>query len=221
MALGFAECLSMEAKCAGFWSGWGVVVTALVGLLTLVVAVLAWRTSRQAAKIATQQHEEAVAVRNAQARIIGQLLLHEVSALPARLKMLSINYRRAGATSLNGDVYWPAVKSAIEDCQVPLLPSAEKLEDRIHNLPDALGADLATMISHCRSLSSEAAAVSLKIRPVLPMGEVGRSGFVYEGTTVLLDNVSIHLELFAEMSIGFADAFRGFVFGDGAPDVTQ
>ncbi|MBH1839356.1 hypothetical protein I5W21_06785 [Stenotrophomonas maltophilia] len=217
MALGFAECLSMKAECAVFWSGWGVVVTALVGLLTLVVAVLAWRTSRQAAKIAMQQHEEARAVRTAQARIIGQLLLHEVSALPARVRMLSVNYRRAGATSLNGDVSWLEVRTVIEDCQVPLLPSAEKLEDRIHNLPDALGADLATMIGHCRSLSAEAAAVSMKIRPALPIGEVGRSGFVYEGTIVLLDNVDIHLELFADMTIGFANAFRGFVFEDGAP----
>jgi hypothetical protein len=218
MALGFGECLSMKVECATFWAGWGAIATAAVGVVTVVVAVLAWFTARRAAyiaeeatKIAAQQHGESVTLREETARIIGRLLLHEVSRLPVRLESTT---RALGAAGFESGVraWAEAVHRAIADLDMPLLPNAELAEDRIHTLPPGLGADLATLISHARDARAGAARLHQLVDRATDFSSPKHNGEYVTQAMSQVNNFEVQLKFVEDLATGFANEFHGFVF---------
>ncbi|MBB2806011.1 hypothetical protein [Xanthomonas arboricola] len=142
-----------------------------VGLATVGVGVLAWLTSRRAARIAEeatriaeQQHVDSTRLRRETARIIGRLLVAEMGTIPPRAARVARAMARARRHT-EGDVtlllasYYDA---AIYEARQDFMPTAEHVLDRIHTLPDTLGADLATLIASCRALKAMAARVEDK-----------------------------------------------------------
>ncbi|WP_329914070.1 hypothetical protein [Stenotrophomonas sp. SMYL86] len=208
MALGFAECLSMKAECATFWAGWGVLATGAVGLVTVLVAVLAWRTSRQAAKIAANQHQDASALKRAQARVVGRLLLHEITALPEKLRY-HIDTLEAVYTDTEKSVLrLRDLRSAVSALTEPLLPSAEASAEQIHYLPDWMGADLATMISHSRDINAAARHISAHIHTRSHGGIQGmRATYSYTGRANALPALRGQLEFVASIAPKFVKEF--------------
>lgn len=200
---------------------WAAVLVGVgAAVATTVVAVLAHRTSKRAAeiaeeatKIAAQQHREAVALREETARIIGRLLLHEVLRLPVRLECVATALDEAGFQP--GVMAWAAaVHSAIADLDVPLLPSAELAEDRIHTLPPGLGADLAYLISHARDLRDGAARIRGIADRASDFSSPKRNGDYVTQAFSQVNNFGLQLKTVAEFATGFANEFHGFVFGD-------
>jgi len=160
-------------------AAWAAAIAALAAVIgiagasaTVWVGLLAHRTSKRAteiadraAQIAQQQHGEAVKLREETARIIGRLLLAEVGSVPARAARIVRNMRRvvepgADYSTLTGvENFDRAMFEAGQD----LLPTAQHVLDKIHNLPDALGADLATFIAACMSLRTMGDRVEAKV----------------------------------------------------------
>lgn len=172
MGLSFSECLSMSSKCDVFWTGWGTVATTVVGVVTVGVAVLAWLTSRRAAKIAdeatviaSQQRDESLRLKEDAARIVGRLLFSEIGTVPARAARIVRGMRKAVgpgesfSTLTSVRDYDRAMFEARQD----LLPTAEHVLDKIHTLPDSLGADLAMLISSCMTLKAMAVRVEARV----------------------------------------------------------
>jgi len=215
MALEFAECLSMKAECATFWAGWGAIATAAVGVVTVVVALLAWLTSRRAATIAQQattiakqQHEEAMRLRNEDARIIGRMLLYEIDAAPHRLSALATKWQKCIAWDDDARIrFVNEFKEVLADAALPVFPGAEKVEQRIHNLPNALGADLATLIGGSRTLVEIVRKIGQRIHHPSHVGD----RFRYQGSRTDLATLLHQLNWLATMSEALAAEFRIFV----------
>lgn len=217
MELGFRECLSMPAQCAVFWAGWGTIASAAVGLVTVLVAVMAWLTSRRAAeiakeatRIAKQQHEEALALRRETARIVGRLLLFEVTELPARVGAIVRAWEAAvdwRSLNIRND---RAFQRTLDEASLPFLSGAEQVQERIHTLPDALGADLAAFIGAVRSLNDMARRMSAKVSMLRSPAHLGgdRSGYAgsHDDFTTLREQLRWHLH----RSIEFAGEFQTF-----------
>lgn len=194
-------------------------VGAIGAIATTAVAFLAYRTSARATDIAEeakgiaeQQHQEAVRVREESARVLGRLLLTEVASLPERvgsiLRMLNqalVIDAEPRATDRR------TFEAALGEARTDLMPFSEKCQERIHNFPDVLGADLATLIGTCQSLNMVARKVELRTRWSTAIAAAGLSPFLYDGNrqdlSILLRNVADLLE----MSIAFAADFRQFV----------
>ncbi|MEN5095634.1 hypothetical protein [Stenotrophomonas sp. TWI1409] len=200
---------------------WAAVLVGVgAAVATTVVAVIAQRTSKrateiaeEATKIAAQQHGEAVALREETARIIGRLLLHEVSRLPVRLQCITKALGEAGFQS--GVINWAAaVHAAIADLDVPLLPSAELAEDRIHTLPPGLGADLAYLISHARDVRDGAARIHGIVDRASDFSSAKRDGDYVTQAMSQVNNFELQLMTVAEFANDFANEFHGFVFGE-------
>lgn len=205
----------------GNWADWAAVVAGVLAAVgTIVVAVLANRTSKRAAEIAeeakgiaAQQHNESVKLREANARIIGRLLLHEVSEMPARLDSRVRALESAVGMGADPTLSVQKLLSAVEQIQVPLLPNAERVEDRIHTLPNSIGADLATMISHTRDLVGSANRVRDRIQIEEPRAIGMRTTFHFLGHDEL-GTMRKQLAFVAEVAPEFAMEFRAFVLAE-------
>lgn len=163
---GLFRCWPLSETCSVDWGAWGTVVSAGVGLVTVGVAVLAWKTSERAAAIADraadiaqQQHKEAVALRQETARIIGRLVVDEVSDLPRRAARVATAMSRAWKPFFADYSVLEASQFdfAMREADTEMLPTTQGLLDRIHNLPDELGSELAKLNAACtflRAMSS-------------------------------------------------------------------
>lgn len=199
----------------GNMADWFAVGVGAIGAVsTTVVAVLAYRTSNRAAGIAEeakgiaqQQHGEAVKLREENARIIGRLLLYEVTALPVRMgvmvKDLDTGIDVQGRLIPDGG----AMSRALDEAERALLPGAERVEDRIHNLPASIGADLATLIGGSRTLVELVRKV--RERVVKPTGVNPR--WRYAGDFADFQLLLGQLEWLQGISEQFAAEFREFV----------
>lgn len=200
----------------GNWADWAAVFVGSVAALgTIWVATLANGTSKRAAEIAEeaktiaqQQHKEAVYLREAQARILGRQLLYEVLAVPARLSALSRRWGSAVTLEdppniVNGTEFLRVLKES----KVPLLPGAQRVEDRIHNLPDSLGADLATLIGGTHTLYELTRKVQERVKPATP----AIASFRYAGDPDDLKRMHYHLNWLHDLSSTFAADFERFV----------
>ncbi|CAD0338903.1 hypothetical protein CFBP498_26260 [Xanthomonas hortorum pv. vitians] len=203
---GFSQCALPSANCIVNWSAWATVASVGIG-------VLAWVTSRTAVKIARQQYVAALQLREDTARILVRLLMNEVSSLPARVAM-TIRY-------LNGSVWWAneyrpvsvivkgqAFKALIAECQMPMLPIAEQVQERIHNLPKHFGEDLASIVGMSRTLNDSARRVSERLAPIAPMPGNFADEMAYNGNTQDFEILSDNLALLFEMSKQYANEFR-------------
>ncbi|QGL71725.1 hypothetical protein [Stenotrophomonas maltophilia] len=221
MALGFGECLSMKAECATFWAGWGVIATAAVGVVTVLVALLAWLTSRRAAKIAEQatriaerQHEDVACLSRETGRIVGRLLIAEVATITPRAARVARAMREApdghgeSIRYLHGTYYDQAIYEARQD----LLPTAESVIERIHTLPASLGPDLAALIAACRTLKALAERVDVNALRTTTT-TAGKSTSYVDVSRVLVDwlNLQDQAIWILRFSAQFSDEFHSFV----------
>lgn len=220
---GILECQRLSSTCV---IDWPAIVSGAVGLVTVVVAVLAWKTSKRAAEIAEDatriarfQHVDSVRLRNEDARIIGRLLLHEVSALPARLNSLLPLIASAVAPSEPVTVLSTrALDTLLRECSFPMLPGSERVEGRIHNLSDSLGADLATLISNSRTLNDMVRLMAARTIE-LPPDTAPERRVRYVGKPGDFQLLREHLLFFKGLSIEYSNRFRDFV-GVPAEDYT-
>ncbi|WP_434990086.1 hypothetical protein [Xanthomonas melonis] len=203
---GFSQCSVPGVNCTVNWSAWATVASVCIG-------VLAWMTSRNAVKIAKQQYDAASKLREDTARILVRLLVNEVSSLPARIAMMTRHLNSAvwwahEYRSANLIVNQPAFEALIAECQMPMLPIAEQVQERIHNLPEHFGADLATIVGMSRTLNDSARRVSARLAPVVPMPGNFASGMGYNGNTQDFEILRDHLTLLLDMSKEYANDFR-------------
>lgn len=199
---------------------WASVVVGLgAAAATVFVAVTANRTSRKAAEIADeakgiaqQQHDEMVSLRMGNARVIGRLLLTEIGALPNRLDMIS----RLLADSLTTDG-GPGVKdfvkfrAALDEAEEELMPASVAVLDRIHNLPDVLGADLATLIGTCQALNTVASRVKARSSVAFATPAAGGAQLRYGGNLRELALLAQQCAESTVMAAHFAVEFRAYV----------
>lgn len=203
------------------WVAVGVGVAATVA--TTTVAWLAYKTSEQAkeaageaTRIAKQQHDSEISLRTENARIIGRLLLNEVSQVPIRVAAI---YRAAHASikwnGLAAIKSESALKYLLEEGGDPLFPGAEAVEERIHVLPDSLGADLATLIGASRTLNDSVRRMKGRARFTVLRENARSTPALYAGKEDDFVFVREQLEFIHGLSVGFAKDFRNFV--DVAP----
>lgn len=205
---------------------WAAVVVGLgAAVATTFVAVLAHRTSKRATEIAekateiaAQQHGEAVKLREENARIIGRLLLYEVAALPAHLDALAAAWEDAISWNTPEKITnGKQVIRVLEGVSRSLLPGAERVEERIHNLPDSLGADLATLIGGGRTLAEIAATIAPRvIHPTMANGGQFRYSGDGENFALLRQQLRWLLGLSEEFAKEFA-TFVGVRTGEVSP----
>lgn len=205
----------------GNWADWAAVVVGLGAAAgTIWVASVANRTSRRATEIADdakaiakQQHEQALAQQRANAEILGRLLLHEIASLPMRLAALRAPIAQAvkieDGTVLIEDS--DLLRQLLEDAKFSVLPESERVLSRIHDLPDGLGADLATLIG--QSAATRDMAYRMQGRVVeSPRQFLGQNyRFTYRGRPDDFELLEDHLRSFKGMSEAYADRFRSFV----------
>ncbi|HGM5043926.1 hypothetical protein [Stenotrophomonas maltophilia] len=189
---GISPCMELGVgDCVVWWDAWAVVVGLMVGVATVAVAVLAWRTSERARKIASeasnisarsteisersakiaeaakniaqQQHQEGVQLREGIARIIGGILQYEIAHFPARIGNV-IRVLNRGTFSDEGIVI------GVEDLDWVLrqfrsspLPATEQAQDRLHNLPEKLGFSVAELVGNWKALSVPVLAIDERI----------------------------------------------------------
>lgn len=209
----------------GNWADWAAVVVgcgAAAG--TIWVAIVANRTSKRATviaddakTIAKQQHDQSVAQQRANAEILGRLLLHEISSLPARLHALRAPI--AKAVQVDNDTVLiedrALLKRVLDDVIFDTLPETRGVLGRIHDLPDALGPDLATLLGHAGTLRNMAIRMNGRVveKPKQYVEDVYR--FSYAGRPDDFELLEDHITFFTELSIDYANRFRAFV---GVPD---
>lgn len=194
-------------------------VGAIGAIATTVVAFLAYRTSSRATDIAEeakgiaeQQHREAVRLREETARVLGRLLLTEVASLPGRIGSILRMLNRAIVVAEEPSVGdRRAFEFALNEGRSELMPFAEKCQERIHNFPDVLGADLATLIGTCQSLNMVASKVDSRTRWRTGIATRGMDPFLYDGDRQDLLILRRNVADLLEMSITFATDFRRFV----------
>jgi len=196
----------------------GVGVGAVAAVATTVVAFLAYKTSaravgiaEEAKGIAQQQHQEAVESRDATARIVVRLLMHEISELPVQLGIQIQRCDRTVPADSEGELRTRDVDSfarALQSCSGTFLPGTEQVLDRIHTLPPNLGDGLAILVGFNRTLSQ----MSKDLSQMLVAGPVRRSGvgrgFVYQGNERDMVNFRVYLASFLSHAIDLACAFR-------------
>ncbi|WP_127564066.1 hypothetical protein [Stenotrophomonas indicatrix] len=210
---GLIPCSPLGLNCV---VDWGTAVSAGIGVVSIFVAFLAWRTSREATRIAKQQHDEIVRVRLRNGRVIGRLLLHEISNLPHRLESNAKMLAGAAVDDTYGRPSGRDLLSAVEAVLVPLLPNAEKVEERIHNLPNNLSADLATLISHVRDISAAAGRIKENIQISKPAAIGQRTTIIYEGPQGAVGGLLAYIRFVEDLAKSFRIEFRTFVLTDGA-----
>lgn len=208
----------MKAECATFWAGWGVIATSAVGVVTIVVAVLAWWASRRATQIAAQatliakqQQDDAERYRAATAKLVGRLVLFEVSGLPGRLMAATADFEKAmGGDATNPFLSTIYIQAALGKLRLPALPGADLVEDRLHTLPGELGFDLAGVMGASRSLGAMAERISSQIKPP-GNGVTEGLPFAYSGDTRHFDALRTVMKEVLDLSTKLANDFQGFM----------
>ncbi len=217
-AFGIGNAADWAAVGVAAWTALIAALAAVIGIAgtaaTVWVAFLAHRTSRRAAqiaeeatKIAAQQHQEAVLLREAQARIVGRQALYEVMAFPRRVAALRNNWELAVSMDVPRQIAdGQKLIETLDEAAIPLLPISQRIEDRIHNLPDSLGADLATLLGGSQTLSE----IVRKIQGRAKRPDV-LTGWAYKGDTK--DFVLLHYQLTWLEDLGktFSKEFESFV----------
>jgi len=205
----------------GNWADWAAVVVGLGAAAgTIWVARVANRTSARAAEIAEdakaiakQQRDEVVALQKANAEILGRLLLHEISSLPARLNSVLAEVSRSVSVK-DGKIQIDnpdRLEEIFRDTKFSMLPESERVLDRIHDLPDRLGPDLATLIGHCGTLKDMAYRMHARVAPN-DRQHIGQwYPKIYKGRPDDFELLEEHLKFFKDLSIQYANRFRGFV----------
>ncbi|OWQ53972.1 hypothetical protein CEE60_09935 [Stenotrophomonas maltophilia] len=202
----------------GNWADWAGVIAGLAAAGgTIWVALLARRTSEksveiagQAKEIAQQQHQEAVDLRDAQARILSRRLRHEVVELLSRIAGLLSELDEA--VSFEG---LPRVENGgrlmrmLDAASMPLLPGARAVEDRIHNLPDELGSDLAVLIGGDQTLEERIKSIRGRFSRPNPQGS-----WTYAGSSMDFLTLKHHLEWMLRLGASFAPKFITFDVGN-------
>lgn len=191
---------------------------------TIWVATVANRTSQKAAEIANdakaiakQQHDHGVALQKANAEILGRLLLHEISSLPARLAALRAPIARA--VKVDDPVVLiedrDLLKRVLDDAAYDILTESRGVLERIHDLPDALGPDLATLLGHAGTLRNLAIRIDSRVieKSRQYLEDVHR--FSYIGQPDDFELLESHITFFKDLSVDYANRFRAFV---GVPD---
>lgn len=198
------------------WASVGVGVVAVVA--TTIVAILAYRTSRQATsiaaeatRIAEQQHLEVVGIRDGNARIVARVLVHEVSGLPMELYVLHQHCKEVldrGAPRNDKDIAF--LERTFQLGARSLLPGAEKSEDRLHYLPEKLGDDLAVLIGYSRTLSDTCqlllSQVQVRNRPDHVPAEIR----VFAGSMDQIESLKKYVEMFSAYCMETAVSIREF-----------
>ncbi|WP_164271202.1 hypothetical protein [Stenotrophomonas sp. B1-1] len=200
------------------WAAVGVGVGAAVA--TTVVAMLAHRTSKRAAeiaeeatRIAAQQHQEAVDNREANARIVVRLLLHEVSELPVQLAIQIKRCERRVSSNGQGTASKYRVGSLVRALRAAggsFLPGTEQVLDRIPNLRDEIGDDLATLVGYNRTINQ----MSQDLLPMVVSSPIpnlsGVPSFSYTGNEEDIELFRKYLAVFLGLAIDFANRFRAY-----------
>lgn len=140
---------------------WAAVVIGVgAAVATTFVAVLAHRTSKRATQIAEeattiadQQHREAVALRHGTAGILRSLLAVEMAFLPPKLAatlhtMRKVDAPDAGLIADAKDLRW-----VLAELQASLMPTAEGVQDKLHNFEKEIGNEIAALIGQGRAIS--------------------------------------------------------------------
>ena len=202
-------------------AAWTALIAALAAVIaiggtaaTVWVALLAHRTSKRAAeiaeeatKIAAQQHREAVQLREAQARILGRQVFYEVSALPRRVAALRKHWERS--VILEAPMHIAdglKLLETLKEAALPLLPISQRLEDRIHNLPDSLGADLATLLGGSQTLSEIVRKIEERVKKPDAL-----TGWEYKGDTADFGLLHYQLRWLEDLGKTFSSDFESFV----------
>ncbi len=224
-AVGMGTVADWAAIAVAVWAALIASIAVMVGVAgaaaTVWVAMLAHRTSQRAteiadkaAQIAQQQHDEAVNLRKANARIVGRLLLNEVCDLPQRLYTIHVRSGRLtfhipGQVGRTFDV--SNIEQALQESRRPLLPGAEKSESRIHTLPDRLGDDLATLIGYSRTLRATSDALVEHLQPLTDGQPPAIAEMVYGARAGAINSYRGYVAMFCNQSIQVANEFRAFV----------
>lgn len=198
------------------WFAVGVGTVAAVA--TTVVAWLAYRTSNRAAgiaeeakSIAQQQHDEAVSLKLGTARILGSLLRMEIGLLPTKLAELLNKYDQSAKAFSGGGVLHTSTNfdSVLGDFQRSYLPAAEGALDKLHTLPDNLGALIADMIGMSKDIADTSQRISARVIRVPDM----EGGYViggYRGAHAELGALRGQLVCMLRVSINLATEFNKF-----------
>lgn len=135
-------------------------VGAIAAVSTTVVAFLAYRTSERATGIAEeakgiaqQQHGEAVALRHGTAGILRSLLAVEMTLLPAKLAAVLYALRTAEVSSDFVVLRSEEVRGVITQLKTSFVPTAEGVQEQLHNFEDGIGNEIAGLIGYGRALS--------------------------------------------------------------------
>jgi len=194
--------------CVVWWDAWAAIGAWTAAVATVCVAIAAQKTSAKAVDIAREQHKETVDARNASARIIGRMLLHEVSRLPYELSAQYHAMERDKPRRYEAEFPEPdfeARMDAVRRTCSSFLPGAEKLQDRLHHLPDSIGDELAALIGYSRTLNHLAQRCSdATLRKGNPAS--AQNAFLTE-----IGAVRSYTRLFQVAAIPFANEFRAFV----------
>ncbi|MCF5089814.1 hypothetical protein GIW57_06430 [Stenotrophomonas sp. PA-6-5C] len=136
------------------------------------------------------------------------MLLHEVSRLPYELADQYKAMERNKPRIYDGQFPEPDMEvrtDAVRRTCSSFLPGAEKLQDRLHHLPNKIGDDLASLIGYSRTLNHLAQrCLDATQRTVNPAQ--AQNALLME-----VGSVRSYIELFQEAAIPFANEFRAFV----------
>ncbi len=134
--------------------------------------------------------------------------MHEVSELPQNIFTQVLRCKRRDSRQRpNIDSF----KRALEVAGSSFLPGAEQLQDRIHNLRDDLGDDLATLIGYSRTLNQMSRDFLAQVKKARAPGSVVESEVtIYAGNERDIGLFTEYLVLYLDMAIPFANKFRQF-----------
>lgn len=199
----------------GNWADWAaVLVGTAAAAATVTVARLAHKTSKQAVEIAQQQRTEENNEREAKARIVAWLVANEASELPLLIQQQYQGATRHMAPGLDPDFSVANVISfadALTRGLQSFLPSAEKVQDRIHVLPEFLGDDLAILIAKSRTLNAICADL-LQMMAVRPLESIhDRREAIFRGGLRAFHAHLAYLREFSDASIKFAINLRQYL----------
>lgn len=206
----------------GNWADWAAVVIGMGAAAgTIAVATVANQTSKQAAEIARQatliakqQLDVTVATDKANARIVGQLILHEVSDLPCRIFVQYQRATRRRAYDSEGELIGadvPTLFEAVQDCSTLFLPVTQKVQDRIHLLPEKLGEQLAMVIGLGITLNAISSNMLTIFEVRVTDTRYGTRSIQYKGNEHDFDIFRTFLMKLSDESIALAEAFGAYV----------
>jgi len=231
---GVSPCMTPgQGDCVVWWDAWAVVVGGSAVAIAVAALIVAWvgigvttasafavwklgvtanYASAEATRIAKQQHDAEMKLREENARIIGRLLLNEVSQVPIRVAAIY----RACVAAIAWDGHAKIVKEnalrfMLQETADTLFPGAEAVEARIHVLPDGLGADLATLIGAGRTLNDISRRMKGRTTFSVQNGKGKASPARYSGMEDDFAFIRDQLAFIHESSVDFSGDFRKFV----------